>query len=490
MTMFLQTDATGAGSGSINQTQGFVDLAAIANGDTGLGLGALAGNRQQVNYNRTDNGVPATRLGNLVSTAFNPDYGLGAGPQAVNIIVIPAGANFVLNSGTLITTIAGTALPPNNSGLGGATSNTTNDCLVIYDTSQNSGNGYCVARAGTSGTLDLDFPGSVLLYHELSHAFRIVNNTLLALGGGCNPSSPEENAAITDENDQRTQRAAQLSIPVVLRDPGIHCGGGGPCGGGGGGDGGCCIVATTATGSGLSDEVQALRSLRDGLLRKTEVGFSFFQTLHRDYYGFSPQVCTLMAQHPPIRLLVLEGFVRPLVTILRLVEHYAVGRCDSETLGHEFVAQHDDQEVAAMRLVTLARARQLLAGSDAMLTDEELKLVELLAPALLSEHVRWALIEPLEIYETALLAHLTESGVERIGTRLYEDINAWAGRMPLDAIWGALAVSELGNELKALDTILLRTPSARTGFRHRLKGKFGDITAVVTVLDAEQGVNT
>ena len=77
MTMFLQTDATGAGSGSINQTQGFVDLAAIANGDTGLGLGALAGNRQQVNYNRTDNGVPATRLGNLVSTAFNPNRSPG-----------------------------------------------------------------------------------------------------------------------------------------------------------------------------------------------------------------------------------------------------------------------------------------------------------------------------------------------------------------------------------------------------------------------------
>ena len=493
MTMFIQTDATGGGAGNINQNQGFLDLTGIANLDTGLGLAALVGNQQQVTYNRNDNGIPATRLGNLVNTAFNPDYGLGAGPQAVNIIVIPAAANFVLNSGTVITAIAGTALPPNNSGLPGAGQNTTAQCLVIYDTSQNNNNGYCVARAGTGGTIDLDFPGSVILYHELSHAFRIVNNTLLALGGGCNPSSPEENAAITDENDQRTQRAAQLSIPVVLRDAGIHCGMGGPCGGGGGGGGGggsCCIVATTATGSALSQEVQALRSLRDGLLRKTEVGFYFFQSLHRDYYGFSPQVCTLMAQHPELRSLVLEGFVRPLVTILRMVERYAVGRCDEETLGQQFAAEHPDQEVAAMRLVTLARARQLLAGTDVMLTGEELKLAELLAPALMSEHVRWALIEPLEIYEAALVTHLTESGGHRVGTQLYDNINAWAGRMPLDSIWGSLAVSELGNELKALDTILLRTPAAREGFRHRLKGKFGDVTAVVTFLDAEQGVNT
>jgi hypothetical protein len=192
MTMFIQNDATGAGTGNINSQQGFMDLTAIANLDTGLGLGALVGNRQQLTYNRTDNGVPATRLGNLVNTAFNPDYGLGAGPQAVNIIVIPAAANFVFNDGTIVTAVAGRALPPSNSGLAGAGLNTTNDCLVIYDTTQNSGVGYCVARAGTGGTIDLDFPGSVILYHELSHAFRIVNDTLLALTAACNPSSPEE----------------------------------------------------------------------------------------------------------------------------------------------------------------------------------------------------------------------------------------------------------------------------------------------------------
>lgn len=483
MTMFIQNDATGAGAGNVNPQQGFTDLMSIANLDTGLGLAPQVRNQQQVTYNRTDPGVAATRLDTLVNTAFTPNYGSGA--QAVNIMVIPVLANFVFNDGTVVTAVAGRALPPRNSGLAGARLNNGNNCLVVYDTTQNSNNGYCVARAGTGGTLDLDLPNSVMLYHELSHAFRIVNNTMLALTTACNPSSPEERAAITDENDQRTQRAAQLSLPAVLRDPGIHCGSGGPCG-----QRTCCIVASVASGSALSDEVQALRSIRDGLLRKTEVGFSFFQTLHHDYYGFSPQVCTLMAQQTELRALVLDGFVRPLVTILQLIECYALGSCDAETLGQEFVVAHEDEEVASLRLVTLARARQLLAGTDVMLNDEELKLAELLSPALLSEHVRWALIEPLEIYETALLTHLTESGVDRVGAELYESISAWAGRIPLDNVWGSLAVSELGNELKALDTILLRTPAVRAGFRQRLKGKFGDITAVVKFLDSERGVNT
>ena len=488
MTMFIQNDATGAGGGNVDAAQAFVDLTLIANLDTGLALGPQAGNRQQVNYGRTDPGVPATRLDNLCNTNFNPDYGLGAGPQAVNIIVIGVGTNFVLNDGTLVVNIAGTALPPNNSGLGGAGLNTTNDCLVIYDTTQSNGNGYCVARAGTGGTIDLNFPGSAILYHELSHAFRIVNDNLLALTAGCNPSSPEENAAITEENDQRTQLAAMAGNPVVLRDPGIHCGMGGPCAGGGGGGGSCCIVASVASGSALSEEVNSLRSVRDGLLRKTEVGFFFFQSLYQDYYGFSPQVCTLIAQHPALRSLVLEGFVRPLVTILQLIECYALGNEDAETLGGEFVAAHAQREVAAMRLDTLSRARKLLAG-DALLADDELKLAELLNPALMSEYVTWALIEPLEIYEAALRTHLKESDVDRVGAQLYDDINKWAGRIPLGNIWASLSVGELGNEVKALDTILLRTPELRASFRHRLKGKFGDITAVVNFLETESGVN-
>ena len=477
MTVFIQNDATGAGAGNLDPNDAAVSLGVIANGDTGLGLAAQVGNRQQVTYARTLGGIPPTRLDNLVNTAFTPNY--GGGPQAVNIILVPVLANFTLNDGTSILTIGGTALPPQGSGLPGAGLNTTNDCLVIYDTTQNNGNGYCVARAGTGGTLDLTLSNPVVLYHELSHAFRTVNNTSLALTAGCNPSSPEENAAITDENDLRTQIANATGVTPVLRDAGIHCGT--TCGGGGGGGGGCCIVATVASGSPVSEEVNALRAVRDGLIRKTEIGFSFFETLHYDYYGFSPQVCTLMARHPALRPLILEGFVRPFVNILRLIQVFSIGGADAVSMGERFAADHADQEAGAARLAMLHRAQQVLGGDETGLDDVQREMARLLRPALDSEHLRWAILEPITIYLSALQAHLDRLGVERLGKLLVKAFGSWSARMPIDPIWAALSAGELQDELEMLDNTLLRTAEVRTQFRGRLREAFGAVTAIATL---------
>jgi hypothetical protein len=479
MTMFIQNDATGAGTGNVDPQQAFVDLLLIANLDTGLGLAAAVGNRQQVTYNQADPGIPATRLNTLVNTAFTPDYGLGAGPQAVNIIVLPVLANFTFNDGTIVTNVGGRALPPSNSGLAGAGLNNTNDCLVVYDTTQSNGAGYCTARAGTGGTLDLRTPNSVILYHELSHAFRIVNNGLLALGAGCNPSSPEENAAITDENDFRTQRANAAGAPIVLRDPGIHCGAN--CGGGGGDD--CCIVATVASGSAVSAEVAGLRAVRDGLLRKSEVGYAFFQALHHDYYAFSPQVCTLMAGRSELPGFVLEGFVRPLVYVLRLIVDYTLADATPEALGVRFAADHVDRDRVNARLQRLSRAGGVLRGREVELSPTETTLASLLAPALSSEHVKWALLEPILIYASALHTYAADGFDQGPGEQLVGDIDAWASRMPIQDLWASLSVDEVADQLATLDVVLLRSDEARARFRGRLKRQFADIPAVVNAVE-------
>ncbi|MGI8998916.1 MAG: hypothetical protein ACR2GO_04345, partial [Candidatus Limnocylindria bacterium] len=170
MTLFVQNDATGAGAGGVDAQQAAVDLGVATNGDTGLGLAAQIGDRQQVTYARTDPGLPAIRVDALVNTNFNLN------PQGVDIVIIPVLANFTLNDGRSILTIGGTALPPSGSPLPGSTLNNTNSCLVIYDTTQNNGTGWCTARAGTNGTLDLPISNPVILFHELSHAFRIATN--------------------------------------------------------------------------------------------------------------------------------------------------------------------------------------------------------------------------------------------------------------------------------------------------------------------------
>lgn len=480
MTIFIQTDATGAGAGSLDPNQAAFDLAVAANGDTGLGLAGIVGNHQQVTYARTLNGAPPLRLDALVNTNFTPDY--GAGPQAVPIVILPVLANFVLNDGTSILVVAGTALPPQGSGLAGAGLNTTTDCLVIYDTTQNNGSGYCTARAGSGGTLDLQLPNPIILYHELSHAFRIVTNALLALTAGCDPSSPEENAAITDENDLRTQIANATGVAPVLRDPGIHCGIG--CGGGGGGGGdGCCIIASVASRSPISAEVQALRAIRDQFLRKTDVGFAFFEKLLHDYYDFSPQVCTMMSRELQMPPLVLDGYVRPLISALRLMHANALGYLSDAQLGRMFASDHPDRAEAGRKLEVLQKARGLWEGTVPLNGGIAERLAVLLRDrAWSSDHVQWALIEPVRIYAEALSAHVSGSSPSSLGRVLRQAFTQWGPNMPIDHIWASLSARQIEAELKIAETILVRTPRTRTRFRKRLLERFGDITAIRSVL--------
>src|SRR4029450_11325950 len=358
MTLFVQTDAVGVGAGTVDPNQVIGDLGIVANGDTGFGFNPPVGNRQLITYARTLAGAAQIRLDALVNTAFTPDYGLGAGPQAVAIICMVVGDDFVFADGTLITAVVAVTLSPSNSGLPGSTLNPLTDCLVIYDLGPGGLANLCGARAGTGGTLDLPFPSSAVIFHELSHAFRVCNNNLLALSTICNPASPEENAAITDENIIRTQNAAALGVPAELRDPNIHCGA--TCGAGGGSGGSCCIIASGASGSPVSPVAQELRDLRDTILRRSEAGFAFFHQLHQDYYDFSPQVCTMMAGEPRLRPLILKGYVEPLLIMLRTMQVRSLADLDDATLGQFLIDQSGEPEECEARLAAGGPVRENL----------------------------------------------------------------------------------------------------------------------------------
>lgn len=486
MTLLIQNNATGAGAGSLDPNQAFVDLAVATNGDTGLGLDPAVGNRQQVSYARTDGGVPPIRVDALVNTAFNPDY--GSGPQLVNIVILPVLANFVLNDGSSILNIGGTALPPMNTTLPGATLNTTNDCLVIYDTTQNNGGGYCTARGGSGGVLDLQTPNPIILYHELSHAFRIVNNSLLALSGTCDPSSPEENAAITDENDLRTQVATTMGSALLLRDPLNHCGT--VCSGGATT---CCIIASVSSGSPISTEVQMLRQLRDTVLRRTEAGFAFFQQLHRDYYAFSPQISGFIADHQPLRERVLEDFVRPLMHILRLMQDDALSEMDDRALGNAFIEMIENETVAQQLLDRLEEANQLWTGNFSAEDDQATAIAAAITNLLknsawTSEYITWGLIAPLQIMADGCSEYLAGIAPDSLGYNLHRAFSKWGAEMPIDHFWAALSAKQVDEELATLETLLLRDATARHRFRQRLLKRFHDITSIVRL--AENGGTT
>ncbi|MFC6022803.1 hypothetical protein ACFP2T_42450 [Plantactinospora solaniradicis] len=470
MTLFIQNDAAGVGAGTVQPELAMANLTVIANLDTGIGLAPATGNLQQVTYARTDPGIPPTRLAALVNTNF------AVNPAGIDIIVLAVGPNFTLRDGTLITTVGGTALAPAGTTGPGAPLNGTVSCVVIYDTSDKDGEGYCLARAGSRGTLDLRLSLPVMAYHELSHAFRIVTGTVRQLTPACNPSSPEERAAITDENDMRIQLAAINGEPVVLRDPGIHCGR--SCGGGGNGN--CCIVASVSSGSPLSVEVAELRTLRDQFLRRSEVGHAFFDSLHYAYYGFSPQVIGIMATDLDVRATALNGFVRPLIRILRLVRDHAIDGLDPDELGRRCVAAFDDPaETSAARSALVRALAIILDHGSAGLSPAEQTVASLLAGrALPDPHVSWGLIEPVRLYHLLLRLVRTGAPSAAVGRWFTEAVDDWAGNLPIDTCWGAFDLATARRELDILESTLLRNPGPRRVFLRRLAERHPTATAI------------
>ena len=312
-----------------------------------------------------------------------------------------------------------------------------------------------------------------------------MTNSLLGVTGICDPAAPEENAAITEENDLRTQIADALGVAPELRDPNIHCARRG-CRGGA-----CCIVATVASGSHISAEVGALRALRDGYLRRSEAGFAFFERLHEAYYGFSPEVVRLIARHTGLRDLVLRHYVRPLVIALQTIEGYTLGGLRdaelAEDLGRRRVALGAaDDEISTGEL---ARALALL-DSDAGEVDElsfgqrELSAI-LIAHARPDPYIRWALIDPLFLCLRARSA--AEGGLtdEQVGRALALDIDEWAAQLPIEDFWASLTCAEVRTELRFLRDSLLVTPPARRRFGRRLEAAFPESRAVRDALAAE-----
>jgi hypothetical protein len=417
-----------------------------------------------------------TFIYSLVTTTFTPDY--GSGPQTTNIIIIPVLYDFFLPDNSSITTMGACTLPPANSGLQGSALNPTNHCLVIYETTQNNGIGYCVARDGT-GALDLPLPSPVMLFHELSHASRDAQNLTFSTVGPCVPCSPEESAAISDENGLRAELAARSKVTPELRDTSNHCGGNCPPNVVIDDGDGPCLIVSLASGSSRSREVRALRDIRDRILRRTEIGFAFFDELHYDYYGFSPQACSIMSDDAEIAPLVLEGYVVPFLTMLRTLKAYAFDDCDDSALGHLFLAAVGETDQRERSIDITSRIIEYWTGAHHFEDSAVGHLARLIREkAWPSEYLRWGLFDPIDIYLEILRLAQGHSDPSYVGSALRNSIDRWAPSTPVHDVWRGLAPSRLAEELEWLERHFFKSNQSRAVFRGRLLNAHGDLRQI------------
>jgi Effector protein len=451
MTLFIQKDGGTAGSGSVFPDRGSTHLIAISNLDAGYNETDLGGGSDliQAAYAQSTTGPCPTRLNALVNT----DFPTPTGNQ--DIIIVPSDNGFVLNDGSAVG--PGITLPPNF-----GTLNPANSVVVIYDTTDNAGQGVCVKGEGSSD-LNVQSPPSVILYHELSHAFRICTGASLdSTETDCASASAEEHAAEVDENDMRDQ----LGIPH--RDANNHCANVG-CQ-----STTCCVVASIACGSPYSEEVNALRDIRDRYLRPLEVGFDFFEQLHRDYYTFSPQVCTMMARSPDLKFMIGAYFVRPLTQILRLIYAYTAEGCAPDELGERFdamvtvsplLASLDTERIDELSQILGQQALPCRPGQGQEIAFLEALLRE---RAHSSPLVHWGLVEPLLMYLGGMRRRIVPDTFETLGAWLAATIDEWASRVPITEAWSRLSWHDRAGELDCLARVLLPTRSARSRFAERL----------------------
>lgn len=164
---------------------------------------------------------------------------------------------------------------------------------VAMDTTLCNGNGYWTRGPNNS---QISMPGRVLIYHEL------VGHGLHQCDGTFNAADPE-GQAIGEENVLRGLLGLETRTS--------HEGG---CGGGTN-----CFIAGAAYGSQAAPQVQALRDIRDRVIRSTSWGEAVFDEIYRQYYAISPPIAARIAQDERLRTAVRVALVEPWSIALRLL---------------------------------------------------------------------------------------------------------------------------------------------------------------------------
>jgi hypothetical protein len=339
---------------------------------------------------------------------------------------------------------------------------------VVYDVSQGCGAG--LALFDTDGN-PISTPNPVILYHELSHAFRAVTDR---------QEDNDEIPAETDENVLRSQ------LGLCLRDvnnhdggcgPGDDCGGsagnedGGPPAGGcaAGNDGGCFIVSVT-TGSSESDEVNRLRQLRDRVGSVSGLSAQLIDVIYGEYYQFSPAIAAELEQDAFARQAVLWVVVRPLLAWYTLAGTLAFDQDNEEAVKRaardvlSACPRYLSGSVVAL-LEAIRSGESLPADAPQLLLDFAPRIQE----AARFRCASWAILDPLtRAWRSA------DSGLDVV-----EEVSQWLATAPLEVLAPPSDPQLLDLELGTSASFFNFRPAAKRQLGERLAAAWPDATAVL-----------
>jgi hypothetical protein len=419
MTLFL--DTTGLSS------TGFGDLFTISRQDGNLGDTPVPGDpsANQMTYaGGSPAGPTAARLFSLINTNFGTPIVVSALNDGIDPI-----------TGQDLTAVAGETYIDSTSG--------SAIIRVVYDASQCLGSGFFVFDTSAN---HITFPNPVLLYHELSHAFRAAQGTT---------ASNDEIPAETDENVMRGV------LSLCLRDVNNHGGGCGPgstCGGTSNGNG--CFIVSATTGSPSSAEVTVLRQLRDRVAAASGMAAKLIDAVYDEYYQFSPGIVVNLEKNAGARESVLWMVVQPLLAwyklagavALDLADQSAVSRAKQEVL-RACPPYFGGAHIAAL-LETIRAGESLPADSPQLLRDFAPRLQE----AARLRFASWAILDPLiRVWKSTTSDH-----------DVIDEVSLWLETAPLEALSPPCNSEALDVDLSRLAEFFGFKPRARRNLGARL----------------------
>jgi hypothetical protein len=318
---------------------------------------------------------------------------------------------------------------------------------VVYDLNQCNGAG--IVGFDITGKR-ITTPNPVLLYHELSHAFRAAQNET-------DPTN-DEIPAEKDENVMRSE------LGLCLRDVNNHGGDCGlpadDCGGSDGNPGVGCFIVSATTGSPTSVEVNCLRQLRARVGAASRLAAELIDLIYGEYHQFSPQIAAQIQQDAVAREAVLGIVVRPLLAWYTLAgalgldqaDPHAVSQATKEVLSA--CPQDFGGPSIAVLLETIGSGKPLPADVPQLFLDFAPRVQE----AARLRFVSWAILDPLVRAWTSATCHRD----------VVDEVSQWLANAPLEALAPPTDPELVDAEFSVLAGFLHFKPTARRQIGVRL----------------------
>ena len=102
-----------------------------------------------------------------------------------------------------------------------------------------------------------------------------------------------------------------------------------------------------------------------------------------------------------------------------------------------------------------------------------------------SDHIQWALVEPVRIYCEILESFIDGADKQTIGHLFNSKLESWVPEIPISEIWASLPVNDVMRELEFCENALLQTHNNKQRFRQYLAERFKDITSIQAVLNGK-----